>query len=66
MNHGGDATDLIGLSLAFAVHVGVDVLASLLDITGDIESVTGSLGNGKTVVESDATWDGTESTGVRG
>jgi hypothetical protein len=43
------------------VHVGIDVLSGLLDITSDIESVARSLGDGQTVVERDTAWDGTES-----
>ena len=62
MDHGGSAPDLVRRTLAFAVHVGVDILTGLLNITGNIEGITGSFRDGETVVESDATRDGTEST----
>jgi hypothetical protein len=43
------------------VHVRTDILSGLLDISGDIESIARSLGDGQTVVERDTAWDGTES-----
>jgi hypothetical protein len=50
------------MTFSLASHVSVDVLGSLLSVTGDIESVSGSLRDGKTVVEGNAAWDGTEAT----
>jgi hypothetical protein len=40
----------------------LNVLTSLLNITGNIESVSGSLRDGKTVVEGNAAWNGAETT----
>jgi len=54
------AAELVWFTLGLAIHVCVNILSSLLDITSNIESVTRSLGNGETVVESDASGDGTE------
>lgn len=55
-----DTLDLVRLALRDAGHVGLDIAAGLGDIAGNIEGVTGSLGDGKTVVESNAARDGTE------
>jgi hypothetical protein len=52
------------MTLVLSLNVGAHILSGLLNITGDIESVTGSLGDGETVVESNATWDGTETAGI--
>ena len=52
--------DLVGDTLVLVVHVGLDVRAGLNDISRHIEGVTGSLGNGETIVEGDAARDGTE------
>jgi len=41
--------DLVGVALTLSGHVGLDVLVGLLNVTGDIEGVTGSLGDGETV-----------------
>lgn len=46
---GGDAGDLVGVALALAGHVSLDVVAGLLDVTGDIESVARGFGDGQTV-----------------
>lgn len=48
---GSDAGNLVGVALALASNVGNDIIASLLDVTSDIESVTRSFGDGKTVCE---------------
>jgi hypothetical protein len=61
---GGDTLDLIWVTLVLSLNVGAHILSGLLNITCDIESVTGSLGDGETVVESNATWDGTETAGI--
>jgi hypothetical protein len=42
------------------VHIGLSICSGLLDITGDIESVTRGLGDSESVVESDTTWNGTK------
>ena len=62
-SHGLDTGDLIWVTLGLALHVRVDILGSLLDITSDVEGITRSLGDGETVVECDATGDGTETAG---
>lgn len=49
---GGDTGNLVGVALALSSNVGNDIIASLLNVTSDIESVTRSLGDGKTVCES--------------
>ena len=58
---GLDTSDLVWDALWLVVEVGLDVGTGLDNITGDIKGVTRSLWNGKTVVEGDATWNGTES-----
>ena len=55
-----DAGDLIGLAVRLAVEVSLGVGVGLDDIAGDIEGVTRSLGDGKAVVEGNASGDGTE------
>lgn len=57
VTHGSSTSDLIGLAFSSAGEVGLDVGAGLDNITGDIESVAGSLWDGEAVVESDAAWD---------
>lgn len=61
LHHGGDTADLVWVALGLTLHVGVDVVAGLLDITCDIKGVTWGLGDGETVVEGDAAGNGTES-----
>lgn len=61
---GGDSLDFIWFAFGFAHHVGVYIFACLLGITGYIEGVSGSFGDGETVVKSDATGNGTESAGI--
>lgn len=58
--HNGDALDLVGVALGFALHVSANVLVGLDDIANHIESVTGSLGDGQAVVQSKASGDGAE------
>jgi len=58
---GLDTGNLIWNTLWLVVEVRLDVGASLDDIARDIKGVTRSLWDGKTVVESDATWNGTHS-----
>lgn len=58
---GLDTGNLVWNTLWLVVQVRLDVGTGLDDITGDIESVTRSLWNGKTVVKSNATWNGTHS-----
>jgi hypothetical protein len=41
--------DFIGVSLTLSVHISLDVLICLLNVTGNIEGVTGSFRDGKTV-----------------
>ena len=41
--------DLVGVTLTLAINVGLDVLVSLLNVTGDVEGITGSLRDGETV-----------------
>jgi hypothetical protein len=60
--HGGNTLDLVWVTLALSLHVSSNIISSLLDITSDIEGVSRSLGDGKTVVESNATGNGTETT----
>lgn len=61
LGHGSGTPDLIWVALGLAVHICVDVVASLLNVTGDVESVAGSLGDGESVVESDAAGNSTKS-----
>ena len=58
--HGCEASHLIWVSTGLAVKVSSGILVGLLDVAGNIEGVSRSLWNGKTVVECNATWDGTE------
>lgn len=46
---GGDAGNLVRVALALASHVSLDVVTGLLDITGNVEGVTGGFGDGQTV-----------------
>lgn len=57
---GGSAGDLIGAAVVLAVEVGLGVSVSLDNVAGNIEGVARSLRNGQTVVESNASGDGTE------
>lgn len=41
--------NLIGIALMLALHVSLDIVVGLLDITSDVESVARGLGDGKTV-----------------
>jgi hypothetical protein len=47
--------------LGSTVHVGVHVLACLLDVTGNVEGISGIFGDGETVVQGNTCWDSTES-----
>lgn len=60
--HSLNATDLINITGTgcFACKVSVGVCVTSLDVTGDIEGVSRSLGDGQPVVESDTSRDGTE------
>jgi hypothetical protein len=53
--------NLIGCTLRLAAKVSTSIGVGLFDITGNIKGVAGGFGDGKTVVESNAAWDGTES-----
>lgn len=41
--------DIFGAAMGLAVDVSLDVGVGLLNVTGDVEGVAGSLGDGKTV-----------------
>ena len=56
----GSTADLIGVTFGFTSNVGLDILTGLLDIPRNIERVARSLGDGQSVVESDAAGNGTE------
>jgi hypothetical protein len=58
--HGLCAGDFVGVTLVFALHVGVNIVVGLFNIASNIEGVARSLGDGETVVESNAGGDGTE------
>lgn len=47
-------------TFVFTCHISFDILLCLLGVTGNIEGVSGCFGDGKTVVESNACWDGTK------
>ena len=55
-----NALNLVWVALCLSFQVRLGVLACLFDVTGDIKSVTRSLRNSETIVESNATWDGTK------
>jgi len=57
---GLDPADLVRVTLCFALHVGLGVLAGLLDIASDIESVARGFRDGQTVVQRNAAWHSTE------
>lgn len=61
LDHCGDTGNLIRFALSLSVKVGIGIKTGLLDITGNIESITRGFWDGETVVESDTTGDGTES-----
>lgn len=46
---GGDAGNLVGVALTLASHVSLDIITGLLDITSNVEGVTGGFGDGQTV-----------------
>lgn len=54
------ANGLIRVSLGLSSKISLGVLISLDDVASNVESVTGSLGNRKTEVESNAAGDSTE------
>jgi hypothetical protein len=53
--------ELIRFALGLSVHVSVNILSCLLDITSNIEGITRGFGDGETEVESDNCWDSAES-----
>jgi hypothetical protein len=53
--------ELIRFALGLSVHVSVNILSCLLDITSNIEGITRGFGDGETEVESDNGWDSAES-----
>jgi len=53
--------ELIRFALGLSVHVSVNILSCLLDITSNIESITRGFRDGETKVESDNGWDSAES-----
>ena len=55
-----DTSDLVRVTLRFTLHIGLGVLAGLLNVPGNIKGVARSFRDGETVVESDASWNGTE------
>jgi hypothetical protein len=55
-----NSADLVRVAVGLASHVGLHILAGLLDITSNIEGVTRRLGNRETVVEGDAGRDSAE------
>lgn len=57
---GSSASDLIRVAVVLAVEVGLGVSVGLDNVTGNVEGVARSLGDGKTVVESNASGNGTE------
>ena len=52
--------NLVRVTLRFTLHISLGVLAGFLDVTGNIEGVARGFGDRETVVERDATRDGTE------
>lgn len=58
--HGCETIRWVRVAAWLAVKVRSGILIGLLNVTLDIESVAWSLWDGETVVEGDATWDGTE------
>lgn len=61
LSHRSDTPKLVGIALGSTVHVGVHVLACLLDVTGNVEGISGIFGDGETVVQGNTCWDSTES-----
>jgi hypothetical protein len=58
---GGNLRQLVGVSVTvLAGKVLLGVLIGLLNITGDVESVTGGFGDGEAEVQSDAGWHNTD------
>jgi hypothetical protein len=53
------------MAFRIAIYIGSDILAGLLNITGDIKSISGSLGYSKTIVEGNTAWNSTEATFAR-
>lgn len=56
----GGTSDLIGVTVVLAVEVGLGVSVGLDNVTGNVEGVARSLGDGETVVESNASGNSTE------
>jgi hypothetical protein len=46
---GLDANEVFGMTLRLPRHIGFDILVSLINIAGDIEGISRSLGDSKTV-----------------
>lgn len=44
-----DTANFIRVALALSVDISLDIVVGLLDIAGNVEGVTGSFGDGKTV-----------------
>lgn len=63
LDHGSYASNLVRVTFGFTIDVGPHVGAGFLDITGDVESVAGSFGDGETVVEGNAAGNSTEAAG---
>ncbi len=60
LSDGLSTAELVWLSLVLALHICGHILTGLLNIAGNIEGITRSLGDGKTVVESNTGGDGAE------
>ena len=57
---GGDALNLIGSTLGMTLEVGLDVLAGLLDVPGDVKGISGRLRDGQAIVKGDTAGHGAE------
>lgn len=55
-----DTSELIRRTLSLAIDVSLNIFLRTLNIAGHIKGITGCLGNGEAVVQSDATGNGTE------
>jgi hypothetical protein len=53
--------ELVRFALGLSVHISVNILSCLLDITSNIEGITRGFGDGETEVESNNGWDSAES-----